>query len=168
VSRPSVRRATAADAEAIAGVHVRAWREGYRGIVAEELTAARSIEYRVEQWRPYLSSDANARMTLVAEVAGEIAGVACFEMPPERESFEAAEVRIFYVDPAHWRSGVGRALMAATLDALREEGRADAVLWVMTANERARRFYEALGWEADGGAGEWAGVSTVRYRRSLA
>jgi RimJ/RimL family protein N-acetyltransferase len=47
----------------------------------------------------------------------------------------------------------------------------EAVLWVLPGNRRARRFYEAAGWVADGAerSAEVQGVVVpeVRYRRRL-
>jgi GNAT superfamily N-acetyltransferase len=53
------------------------------------------------------------------------------------------------VDPAYWRTGVGRALMAVAFDALAayDEG----ILWTIAGYERGIAFYESLGWVADGG-----------------
>jgi len=57
------------------------------------------------------------------------------------------------------------------VDRLREDGRAEAVLWVLATNERARRFYAAAGWRPDGGSRteDFAGVPVreLRYRRPL-
>jgi len=41
----SVRPAAIGDAEAIAAIHVRSWQVGYRGVVAESVLAALSVEY---------------------------------------------------------------------------------------------------------------------------
>ena len=57
--------------------------------------------------------------------------------------------------------------MQASLDALRERGFADAMLWVLADNPRARRFYEREGWHDDGGRKRDAflgvDVEEVRY-----
>jgi GNAT superfamily N-acetyltransferase len=155
------------DADAIARVHVASWGAAYAEIVPPELIAARTLDVRRREWREMLA-DSDAWATLVAELGGEVAGVSTFEAPGHREPPEEAEVRIFYVHPAYWRRGVGRALMAATLDALRADGVTRAVLWVMTENALGRAFYEALGWFPDGREGDWEGVPTVRYAKPLA
>jgi len=73
--------------------------------------------------------------------------------------------------PEAWGKGLGRALLEAATTKLRDLGYADAVLWVLDGNTRARRFYEAAGWYADGTAKrEDVGgvvVTEVRYRREL-
>jgi hypothetical protein len=61
--------------------------------------------------------------------------------------------------------------MAAALDHLAEAGFTSAILWVLTTNDRARRFYEAGGWRRDGTERtehmSGARVDEVRYRREV-
>ena len=66
--------------------------------------------------------------------------------------------------------GTGRTLLAAALDQLRAAGFDGATLWVLSINERARRFYEAAGWVADAesrGSDERCGAAETRYRIGL-
>ncbi len=44
-----------------------------------------------------------------------------------------------------WRRGIGRALVEASLDALRREGIAKAMLVVLSNNETGQQFWESLG-----------------------
>jgi ribosomal protein S18 acetylase RimI-like enzyme len=61
--------------------------------------------------------------------------------------------------------------MAACLAALRKRGYADAILWVLADNPRARAFYEREGWALDGAekTDEFLGVAVreLRYRIAL-
>jgi ribosomal protein S18 acetylase RimI-like enzyme len=61
--------------------------------------------------------------------------------------------------------------MDAALDRLVSAGFSEATLWVLDSNARARRFYEAGGWSADGAQkrDEDRGfpVTQVRYRKPL-
>ena len=61
--------------------------------------------------------------------------------------------------------------MRAALSVLRDEGYGAATLWVLERNPRARRFYEAAGWIADGAVKDDTYLGTpvreVRYRISL-
>jgi GNAT superfamily N-acetyltransferase len=80
------------------------------------------------------------------------------------------EVRSFFVAAGRWREGVGRKLMAAVVDSLRERGCTVATLWSFAENERANAFYEAVGFTRDGARKSqdtWAHLPEVRYRRSL-
>jgi GNAT superfamily N-acetyltransferase len=66
---------------------------------------------------------------------------------------------------------VGRTLLAAAIETLRESGFAEATLWVAEDNHRPRQIYEIAGWTLDGLTRDksWrgAGVRDLRYRLKL-
>jgi RimJ/RimL family protein N-acetyltransferase len=68
-------------------------------------------------------------------------------------------------------AGSGQRLLLAATAELSRLGFPEAVLWVATGNSRARRFYEAAGWAADGmeRTDDSFGppIDEVRYRRLL-
>jgi GNAT superfamily N-acetyltransferase len=74
----------------------------------------------------------------------------------------AGELYGFYVHPEVWGTGIGDALIERCHQALALRFD-DALLWVLTDNPRARRFYERNGWTC--GTGDevvesvWAGPS---------
>jgi GNAT superfamily N-acetyltransferase len=77
-------------------------------------------------------------------------------------------VYAIYVDPEHWSTGAGRALMTAALDYLTASGPRPVRLWALDGNERARRFYERCGFVADGAVGshpvrDELEVPTIRF-----
>ena len=83
---------------------------------------------------------------------------------------ETGELYTLYVVPAHWSTGAGRALTDAALDGLREAGYRRVVLWTMTENARARRFYDKAGFAPDGATNVLDGLGDVeelRYVRDL-
>jgi ribosomal protein S18 acetylase RimI-like enzyme len=83
---------------------------------------------------------------------------------------EVGEIWSFFVAEDRWRRGVGRALMAAALEELRERGYEQATVWSFDTNERANAFYEAHGFARDGAERTeeaWARILEVRYRCDL-
>ena len=52
---------------------------------------------------------------------------------------------------------VGRALLAAALESLRDGGYSEATLWTSDENRRPRRVYERAGWRLDGASRDGAG-----------
>jgi predicted N-acetyltransferase YhbS len=65
---------------------------------------------------------------------------------------------------------VGRALLNTALAALRLAGYRRVVLWTLTGNARARRFYDKAGFAPDGATNVLAGlggVEELRYARDL-
>jgi GNAT superfamily N-acetyltransferase len=123
-----------------------------------------------ERWHTLLADPAVTM--LLAEEQDELLGVtACGEARDDDAGPAVGEVRTFFVAADRWRRGVGRALMDAGLEDLRERGYTKATVWSFATNARANAFYEAQGFERDGAERTeetWARVLEVRYRRPLA
>lgn len=167
-----VRRAEPADAEAIALAHVRAWQVAYDGLFPEDELAQLDPVARAETLRRRLAAPAAGHATLAAE--GDDGVIGFVSTGPSRDddaSRRVGELYAIYVDPTAWGLGAGRQLMDAALDELGATF-AEATLWVLAENPRARRFYEAAGWRPDGAEKEdtylRTPVTEVRYRISLA
>jgi GNAT superfamily N-acetyltransferase len=81
------------------------------------------------------------------------------------------KVSSIYAAPDAWGTGTGRDLMGSAVAELGRLGYADASLWVLDANERARRFYALAGWKPDGAGktdtSRGFAITEVRYRRTL-
>ena len=109
--------------------------------------------------------------TYVAEPDGSFAGY-CYVAAPSLEADlgpDVAELVAMYVDPDHWREGVGNALMEAAFERLAELPYEEVVLWTFKENGRAIAFYERHGWRPDGSEKIHArtGEPAVRYRRPV-
>lgn len=153
-----IRRATVADAAAIAHVHVATWRTAYEHVFGAERLAEIDVDRRRAGWERAL---AEGETGFVAEEDGRVVGFV---------AVAGGELLAIYVLPDAWGSGAGPALMAAAVAELRAAGNDEATLWVLDDNPRARRFYEREGWAADGTRreGEYFGVRTVEVRYRIA
>jgi GNAT superfamily N-acetyltransferase len=170
-----VREAIPDDARAVAEVHVVSWRWAYAGMISDEVLQQLSVEDRERVWRESLAAAEPGRCVLVAEADdGTVEGFAAFgpSEDPEAAADSAGEVYAIYVRSEVAGTGVGRELFSQTNDALGRSGFRRATLWVLEANERARRFYEAAGWAWDGTTGthrfDCANLPVVRYAAELA
>ncbi len=138
----------------------------YRGFFPDEWLDRLTVEDRLPLWERHLSDDDSA--TLVAEIDEVVLGFAL--LGPDRDDRSRGEIRAIYLDPLAWRRGIGRALMFASEEMLSERF-PTANLWVLDQNERARRFYEAVGWTADGTSKEMLifgrDATEVRYSKVL-
>ena len=110
----------------------------------------------------------------VAEDGGEIVGWASRFLPARDEDLGPAvgELAAIYVLPSHWGGGLGHALFEVVVADLRAHGATEISLWVVEANDRARRFYErqdctADGQRADAKLARTVEVFSVRFRRAL-
>jgi len=146
------------------------WDESARAAFAELLPPGHEFP-EIDAARWYALLEGPSVSMLLAEEDGELLGLStCGESRDDDTGPGVGEVRSFFVAAGHWRRGVGRALMTASLDSLRERGCTEATVWSFDSNERANAFYEGHGFTRDGAekAEEaWAGLLEVRYRRSL-
>jgi GNAT superfamily N-acetyltransferase len=173
----SVRLATVADADGIGLVHVRSWQAAYRGKMPQDHLDRLDPARRAAVWRRALAeSDRSRAGLLVAEPEGGEGGIVGFaSLCPSRDSDTdprvTGEVAAIYAAPDAWGTGAGRALMAAAVAELARFGYADAILWVLDSNDRARRFYSIAGWKEDGAvktdASRGFDLSEIRYRTVL-
>ncbi|MFI1994749.1 GNAT family N-acetyltransferase [Actinoplanes sp. NPDC020271] len=166
-----IRSATMDDAQALAVVHVRTWQETYRGEVPQDYLDHLDPSQRRDGWLRWLGSDNPPAGTLVLEhEADGVVGFVnvCPSRDPDTDPRLVGEIKAIYVLPEYWGHGAGRLLMKAGLQRLQEAGYREIVLWALETNGRARRFYEAGGWRADGSSkiDESRGfpLAEVRYR----
>lgn len=160
------RRASLADAAEIAAVHVRTWQASYAHVFGSERLAGLDVDRRVEGWTRALNA---GEPVFVADDDGRVVGFVSVGAASDLDGI--GELYAIYALPEAWGSGAGSALMRAAIDALRDAGYREAILWVLEDNPRARRFYEREGWEADGARKEddflGVRVAEVRYRMQL-
>jgi ribosomal protein S18 acetylase RimI-like enzyme len=162
-----IRRARLEDAAAIAAVHVRTWQSAYEHVFGAERLAGLDLAAREGLVRRF-ATDPGQDAFVAEDDDGRIVGFVATG-PPEEEG-EERELYAIYVLPEAWGTEAGSGLMRAAVEAMRARGAADAILWVLDDNPRARRFYEREGWYADGSAeSEYLGLTVplVRYRLTL-
>ncbi|WP_213451009.1 GNAT family N-acetyltransferase [Rhizomonospora bruguierae] len=143
------------DADAVAELHVRAWQRAYADLMPAPMLAGLDPAAWAAQRRARLADPTRDFHSDVAEDAGVVVGmttVGPYRINQNRRDLDRryGELLAIYVDPRHWRAGVGGALMAAVLQRLRAGGWGEARLWVLAGNAPARRFYERHGWAPDG------------------
>lgn len=139
----TIRRATPADANEVAAVHVAAWEGSYRAIMPREEFEKRPVERRREQWQQLLSS--GGHIVLVAcDPGGSIAGFAGARLLVPPESRYDSYLGTLYLRPELKGRGLGVSLLKAIASELHARGARNMVLRTLRLNP-ARSFYEKLG-----------------------
>jgi GNAT superfamily N-acetyltransferase len=89
--------------------------------VAPDKLAAITDESWDELWHERLSADTSAPSTLVAEQGGEIVGIAFWQASDEDDldPSSVVELKVLYVTPSAWGSGIGRRLVEAAFERMR-------------------------------------------------
>ncbi len=165
-----LRRATGADAVAVAEMHVRAWQTAYRGIVPDAFLDSLDVAARASRYSFDRSGPGDPE-TWVAVDGEDVVGMVSISPSRDEDLPGLGEVRALYVAPDRWRSGAGSALLATAERLLADTGYTEALLWVLEDNARGRGFYEAAGWDPDGQTKTVAiggrELVEVRYRNAL-
>ncbi|MBH0008248.1 GNAT family N-acetyltransferase [Salinibacterium sp. SWN1162] len=144
---PTLRDPVPADADALAQLHVASWRETYSHLLPEGFFTDEFLAKRQKMWTHILNNPSEELSIQLAEHAGSIIGFACVQRAPSTKqtgSSDDTELNAIYVLEAHHGSGVGQALLDATL------GDSPASLWVAKNNPRAEAFYRRNGFEFTG------------------
>ena len=144
-----VRHAAPEDAASLATAEIESWRAAYQGLMPQAFLNGLSHEAKTRGWhRNLLKHGASGRKRVLVAVSDNVP-IGLVRIGCDEDDNGVGLVYLLYVLPEHWRQGVGKVLMAA-MDELREFGMREAILWVLRDNQRARNFYEGLGWRSDG------------------
>lgn len=159
--RISIRRATTADADRIARVHIQSWRETYAHLLPEHALDDLDQGERSARWSANIENPASE--VWVALDDGDVIGWASAGQTGDDDAPSDLELTGMYVIASHHGTGAGQALLDRVL------GARDAYLWVAAENARATSFYRKNGFTPDGtvGVAELAGnpVATRRLAR---
>lgn len=173
-SVPAIRRAEISDAEQIGLIHVRSWQSAYRGKIPQDYLDGLNPAERARQWRRTLETiDRSRADILVADSGAGVVGFAGYgpSRDVDADPRRTGNLATIYLLPQAWGTGTGRELMAAVVAGFAALGYAEATLWVLDSNDRARRFYAKAGWAEDGATrvDDSLGISLseVRYRLRL-
>ncbi|MGC9332568.1 MAG: GNAT family N-acetyltransferase [Anaerolineae bacterium] len=140
----NVRDATVQDSAGLARVQVDSYRRAYAGIFPASYLAHFTYEAQEQDWRDLLTS-ATEDVLCVAEVEpGEIVGYALGRPGATEVAPYDSELVALHVRRASQGQGVGRQLLKAMAERLKQRGCASLMLWVLEENP-SRVLYEHLG-----------------------
>lgn len=144
-------------------VRIASWRAAYGPLLPDTVWDEMNPVAMAERFAPRLA--AGEPRGFVAEADGALRGYSLFGPSRDADLNGTDEIYAVYAHPDNWSTGMGRALMVATLDQVRRP----VTLWVLEANSRARRFYEIAGFRPDGAAQQadmpgGVRLPEVRYR----
>jgi GNAT superfamily N-acetyltransferase len=164
-----VRAASAGDADSIVELSVRAWEEGFRGIVPAGIDPRQAWD--PSRVRARLRDPGTETAHAVAELDGRVLGYIVFGGSRDQDAgSRVGEIWALYVHPGAWRRGLGGRLVRHALEELGQAGFRCATLWTLAESPPARAFYEACGFSLDGASQRREALGStleVRYRISI-
>ncbi len=142
----TLRDASFADADAIADLQARSWRDAYRGSFSDAYLDGPVFGERRAFWTERLRHAGPALWTAVAEREGAVVGFVC--ALPRHDPRWGTLVDNLHTHPDAKRQGVGRHLLRALGTHLADHAADIPVhLFVLRANRDAAAFYARLGGE---------------------
>ena len=123
-------------------VHYKSWQQAYPGLVDQSYLDKMSEQKCEEIAYRWLDN------ILVAKDGERVVGFVGYGKCRNEDLCDAGEVFAIYVLAEYYGKGVGKALMDAALELLRDYKQ--VAVWVLKGNERAIRFYEKCGFCIDG------------------
>jgi len=147
VSEIVIRRASAADAAALASLAARTFEETFAADNRpEDMAAHRATAYGIPQQSAEIADPRMATIVAVTD-ARLVAYAQVRRVPPPScvTHPSAVELQRFYVERAMHGTGLARDLMGAALDAVRSFGGRHVWLGVWERNARAIAFYAKCG-----------------------
>ena len=161
-----MRVATAADAPAIAELHLASHLVAYRGLVPDHLLDQGGLGARTAHWAHAIAGGVTV---FLLEDGGRLAAFCSVEptRDPDDDPARVAFIESLHARPELRGRGYGTILLRRALAWARASGREELTLHVVDGNTPAQRFYEGHGFAADGWCSEYATSVTRRYRISL-
>jgi GNAT superfamily N-acetyltransferase len=139
-----IRPATREDSAAIARLQVDSYRTTYAGILPQDYLAHFTYEEQEQDWRDWLLTHPRDILYLAETGQGESAGYALARPGLTDIPAYDSELMALHVRRSYQRQGLGRRLVKAVVELLRQQGCASLLVWVLAENPY-RQFYERLG-----------------------
>jgi len=139
-----IRQMNIGEADDISRIYASSWRYAYRGIVPQAYLDGLS-ELR---WSPFLAENPSKSFVLLEN--GEYIGTSSISPARDERMTGWGEIISLYLLPEYFGKGYGKVLFLNSVRELNRRGFGSIYLWVLEKNQRARSFYERLGFTYDG------------------
>ncbi|MFL5784696.1 MAG: GNAT family N-acetyltransferase [Bacteriovoracaceae bacterium] len=138
-----IRNVKLSDIKALAVIHYECWMKTYSGILPEKYLQSLTLASFEKRWTSGMAVNDDVIRLVSLENSQPIGFIVGLENRfPEKCPEADGEIWALYVDPDHWAKGHGKKLFEEFKKRLK---RKNILVWVLAANTRGRKFYEAMG-----------------------
>lgn len=127
----------------MARIKIDGWKSAYDKIIASKYL--NELDYEAQKNRYISSFEEYKDLVLVADREGEILGYSCFNYYDDIDSKYDAELVSLYIKSTETGRGIGSNLLKETAKLLYNKGKSNMIIWCLTNNFPAIKFYEDLG-----------------------
>ena len=161
-----IERVKLGDEETMAYILIESWKAGFKDILnADILQRFTQIDKVTAMFRHLLEQ--NKGNGYLLKIEGEPHCIAWWDATRENDMPGYAELICIHSLQNQWRKGFGSKMMDRVLSDIANAGYSKVMLWVFEDNVRARRFYEAHGFETKGKSKSNAEATEICYEKSL-
>lgn len=138
----TIRKNLYKDQDQMARIKVDGWKNAYDTIIASSYL--KTLNYEEQTKRYKASFDEYKDLVFVAVRGEEVLGYSCFNPISNVDQFDSELVSL-YIKPTEIGKGIGTALFLETCKELKSLDRKNMIVWCLSDNENAIKFYEKLG-----------------------
>lgn len=145
----SIKKAKIGDEKIFSYIQTESWKEAFKDILPSDvLIKCTQIDKVTNVYRKMLeTSQGNG---YILSVNNKPYMIAWWDKSRSEEMNDYAELLCIHSLPECWRMGFGRKMMDRIINDIKQSGYNHVMLWVFEKNERARKFYEAIGFKTYG------------------
>lgn len=137
-----IRKNELKDQAQMARIKIDGWRTAYDKIIASKYLKQLNYE---EQTKRYMNSFEEYRdLVLVAVRGEEVLGYSCFSLEDKSGKYDAELVSL-YIKKEESNRGIGSNLLIETAKELLSKGKKNMIVWCLSDNTNAIKFYQGLG-----------------------
>ena len=137
-----IRKNELKDQAQMARIKIDGWRTAYDKIIAAKYL--NELDYDAQTQRYISSFEEYKDLVLVAVRNDEVLGYSCFSLYDKTGKYDSELVSL-YVKKEEAGRGIGSNLLIETAKELLEQGKHNMIVWCLSDNLNAIKFYEALG-----------------------
>ena len=137
-----IRKNELKDQEQMARIKIDGWMNTYDKIIASKYL--KTLDYKKQTERYIASFDEYKDLVFVAVRGDEVLGYSCFHLQDKSGKFDSELVSL-YIKPQEKGKGIGTNLLKETAKELLSKGKTNMIIWCLSENHEAIKFYEKLG-----------------------
>jgi len=162
----TIERVKSGDEVTLAFIQTESWKAAFKEILsADTLQRYTQMEDATAMYRYLLEYHIGNGYILKVEDNPHC--IAWWDETREKDLPDYAELICIHSLENQWRKGYGRKIMETVMHDIKESGYSKVMLWVFEDNIRARRFYESLGFIANGKTKKDFEATEVCYEKTL-
>lgn len=162
----NIRKAEVGDEIELARIQTRSWEEAFKDILSDQdLKKYANQNSARSMYRKILEDHIGHGYLL--EINGKPNYLAWWNQSQVQEQKEYAELIAIHSLPENWGKGYGTFFLKYLFNEMKLSGYTKVILWVFCKNERARGFYEKLGFVATSRTKTFLNADEVCYEKEL-